>query len=249
MGLLNVGEKFSYLTVLADVRIRKEDTQRGTGKPGPRPVLEPNRSFIPLPPWRILALPLHRPRPSSLEMTSCWHLKSTNACSTCSHRTQCTTTCVTVCEHLPRFSPPNYTLHALSQASINLFGLIHFLQGWAPLDDAPESRSGPAVEPTDLVSPLTPSFASVCSNANALAEAMGMGVDLDMYAKLLSNFFNLWDRNLILINWCIQAEFKTSPAAQSGSLMRGNTFLSKLESEFARMYLDEGRKGWLIPDS
>ena len=62
---------------------------------------------------------------------------------------------------------------------------------------------------------------------------MGMGVDLDIYSKLLSNFFNLWDRNLLLINWCIESEFKTAPVAQSGSLMRGNTFLSKLESEFA----------------
>lgn len=64
---------------------------------------------------------------------------------------------------------------------------------------------------------------------------MGMGVDLDIYSKLLSSFFGLWDRNLVLINWCIEAEFKTAPAAQTGSLMRGNTFLSKLESEFASM--------------
>jgi hypothetical protein len=79
-------------------------------------------------------------------------------------------------------------------------------------------------------------LASEPTNANALAEAMGMGVDLDIYSKLLSNSFNLWDRNLLLINWCIESEFKTAPVAQSGSLMRGNTFLSKLESEFARKH-------------
>lgn len=60
-----------------------------------------------------------------------------------------------------------------------------------------------------------------------------MGVDLDIYSKLLSNLCSNWDRNLVLINWCIENEFKTSPVAQNGSLMRGNTFLSKLESEFA----------------
>lgn len=88
----------------------------------------------------------------------------------------------------------------------------------------------------------SPLFSLTCRNANALAEAMGMGVDLDIYSKLLSNLCNEWGRNLPLIHWCIANEFKSAPVTQNGSLMRGNTFLSKLESEFARTSPSERRE-------
>lgn len=73
------------------------------------------------------------------------------------------------------------------------------------------------------------------SFVKTIANSLGSGTDLDLFAKTLTTIFTVLNKNLLLINYFIDHEFQSTSSALSGSIMRGNTITSKLESEFSSM--------------